>query len=157
MLSPARNWLPSIASFLSCDSHTPQIRPGRLMTASQLLLVQTIQVWKRTPSKDELSPAPEPTSHSLLDVVKGKILDTFLWLDYGNVAHFYHSRLWLNCLPMHSSVGLSLHINTAGSFRKSHSAVKTEQWLTWTITNLYLNIHIRVQDSREGERIEKKG
>lgn len=36
VLSPTRNRLPTIASFLSCDSLTPQIRPGCLMTASHL-------------------------------------------------------------------------------------------------------------------------
>lgn len=41
VLSPTRNRLPTIASFLSCDSLTPQIRPGRLMTASHLRLNQT--------------------------------------------------------------------------------------------------------------------
>lgn len=35
VLSPTRNRLPTIASFLSCDSLTPQIRPARLRTASQ--------------------------------------------------------------------------------------------------------------------------
>lgn len=92
VLSPARNWLPSIASFLSCDSHTPQIRPGRLMTASQLLLVQTIQASEREqPVAATQNSASVRISGTLLDVAKGKILTPLSWLDRQNVTH--HSKL----------------------------------------------------------------
>ncbi len=130
MLSPARNWLPSIASFLSCDSHTPQIRPGRLMTASQLLLVQTIQAGERTTSYDE-APPPRWFADTLLDVAKEKILTTLSWLERWKVSPPGRARLCWNYLPMHSSVGLSLNINTAGSFRRI-----TFSRQDWTMVNM---------------------
>lgn len=67
----------------------------------------------------------------LLDVTKEKILTTLLWLDGGKVSHAFEVRLWRRCLPMHSSVGPSLNINTAGSFRKI-----TFSRQDWTMVNM---------------------
>lgn len=70
VLSPTRNRLPTIASFLSCDSLTPQIRPGRLMTASHLP-AHTNSRRARQPAKSS-SPTPPAQRGCSLDVSKQK-------------------------------------------------------------------------------------
>lgn len=68
---------------------------------------------------------------TLLDVTKEKILTTLLWLVGEKVRHSFAVRLWRLYLPVHSSVGLSLNINTAGSFRKI-----TFSCQDWTMVNM---------------------
>lgn len=59
------------------------------MTASQLLLVQTIRGKGREeqPAGTTLDPASVLISATLLDVAKGKILNSLFWLDPRNVSH----------------------------------------------------------------------
>lgn len=78
VLSPTRNRLPTIASFLSCDSLTPQIRPGRLMTASHLP-AHTNSRRARQPAESP-SPAPPAQRVCSLDVSKQKNFDRLAWL-----------------------------------------------------------------------------
>lgn len=67
-----------------------------------------------------------------LDVVKEKILTPPSRLDPWNVSlRGFEVRLWWIYFPMHSSVGRSLNINTAGSFRKI-----TFRRQDWTMVNM---------------------
>lgn len=66
-----------------------------------------------------------------LDVTKGKILHMHFWMDDCNFGHCRKVKLRCDCLPMHSSVGRHLHINTAGSFRKI-----TFSRQDWTMVNM---------------------
>lgn len=128
VLSPARNWLPSIASFLSCDSHTPQIRPGRLMTASHRQLQQTIL---STVNNHQNGPPQHPYLVPLLDVAKEKDLPLISRLVRRISIRLLQVRLFWNCLSQHSSVGLNSNINIAGSFRKI-----TFRHQDWTMVNM---------------------
>lgn len=87
VLSLTRNRLPTIASFLSCDSLTPQIRPGCLMTASHL----SAHTNSLTETQPALLCSPAFYTHGLLwlDVSKQKsfILDT----GFGGSADCRHS------------------------------------------------------------------
>ena len=136
-LSPARNRLPSVASFLSCDSHTPQIRPGRLMTASQLLLEQTILERRQAagPLRAARARLLPPVPRCLLDVAKENISAPRFRLGARDVVCRLAARVRLCRLcpapSAHSSVGRSLLINTTGSFRRITFSRKD-----WTMVNM---------------------
>lgn len=159
VLSPTGNRLPTIASFLSCDSLTPQIRPGCLMTASHLS-AHTNPLTERQPAGTVAPPLTLTAFSDWMSLSKRVLSSVQGWVSRTTVGAQLHSCGLGWSWSASSGVWLQFasYIYSPGSFRNSYSVTSTEQWLTWTITNRNKNIYTtRVQDSRENGIIKEKG